>query len=157
MKKVLSLVLCLAMVFSLSVIAFAAETTPTGNYAAGTTVTYSEEATEAYSVTVPATLTPGGSSGTVSVAGKWASNRVVKVSAPTSVILKNSINESDTKDPAITFTAISKTGSNTVEITGEEADAKSDISVTAIYGALFGTWSGTINYTVSIEDATATA
>lgn len=137
MKKMMSLVLALVMVCSLCVTAFAADTT---------TVTYVGTGTEKYTVTVPASLAPGGS-GDVSVSGTWASNRKLSVSAPSSVTLTNSI-DSGTKTLAVTFAGIAKTGDNTVAV----SDTKT-ISVADISNALFGTWSGNINYTVSMGDA----
>ena len=138
MKKMMSLVLALVMVCSLCVTAFAADTT---------TVTYVGTGTEKYTVTVPASLAPGGS-GDVSVSGTWASNRKLTVTAPSSVTLTNSI-DSGTKTLAVTFAGIAKTGDNTVAV----SDTKT-ISVADISNALFGTWSGNINYTVSMGDAT---
>lgn len=137
MKKFMSLVLAMIMVCSLCVTAFAADTT---------TVSYVGTGTESYTVTVPASLAPGGS-GEVKVQGTWASNRKLSVSAPSSVTLTNSI-DSGTKTLAVTFAGIAKTGDNTVAV----SDTKT-ISVADISNALFGTWSGTISYTVSMGAA----
>ena len=137
MKKMMSLVLALVMVCSLCVTAFAAD---------ATTVTYVGTGTEEYTVTIPASLAPGGS-GEVKVQGTWASNRKLSVSAPSSVTLTNSIDRG-TKTLEVTFAGIAKTGNNTVAV----SDTKT-ISVADISNALFGTWSGNINYTVSMGDA----
>lgn len=137
MKKFMSLVLAMVMVCSLCVTAFAADST---------TVTYVGTGTESYTVTVPASLAPGGS-GEVKVEGTWASNRKLSVSAPSSVTLTNSI-DGGTKTLAVTFAGIAKTGDNTVAV----SDTKT-ISVADISNALFGTWSGTISYTVSMGAA----
>ena len=49
----------------------------------------------------------------------------------------------------VTFTdGLVVAGSNTVEVTGEK-----DITIADIEDALFGTWSGTFNYTAGIVDA----
>ena len=111
-----------------------------------TVVTYTGVGTESYTVTVPASLTPGGS-GEVKVQGTWASNRKLTVTAPSSVTLTNSI-DSGTKTLAVTFAGIAKTGDNTVAV----SDTKT-ISVADITDALFGTWTGTISYTVTMGNA----
>ena len=138
LKKFVSLLLAMVMAASLAVPAFA-ETH-------STTVTYTGTGAESYTVTVPATLAPGGS-GEVKVQGTWASNRKLTVTAPSSVTLTNSI-DSGTKTLAVTFAGIAKTGDNTVAV----SDTKT-ISVAEISNALFGTWSGTISYTVSMGNA----
>ena len=138
LKKFASLLLAMVMAASLAVPAFA-ETH-------STTVTYTGTGAESYTVTVPATLAPGGS-GEVKVQGTWASNRKLTVTAPSSVTLTNSI-DSGTKTLAVTFAGIAKTGDNTVAV----SDTKT-ISVAEISNALFGTWSGTISYTVSMGNA----
>ena len=138
LKKFASLLLAMVMAASLAVPAFA-ETQ-------STTVTYTGTGAESYTVTVPATLAPGGS-GEVKVQGTWASNRKLTVTAPSSVTLMNSI-DSGTKTLAVTFAGIAKTGDNTVAV----SDTKT-ISVAEISNALFGTWSGTISYTVSMGNA----
>lgn len=143
MRKILSIVLCLAMVLSLSVTAFAAENPTT----ASTPVEYEGLAEEVYTLTVPEELSPNGS-GNVVLKGTWATNRVVTVSAPTSVTLTND-KDGGTKNLAVTFEGIEKTGDNTSEKTYTET-----ISVANIENALFGTWSGTITYTVGIADNT---
>ena len=112
-----------------------------------TTVTYTGTGAESYTVTVPATLAPG-ESGDVSVSGTWATNRKLTVTAPSTVTLTNSINSSDTKTLAVTFDGIAKTGDNTVSV----SDTKT-ITVADISDALFGTWSGVISYTVSMDNA----
>ena len=112
-----------------------------------TVVTYTGVGTESYTVTVPASLTPG-ESGDVSVSGTWATNRKLTVTAPSTVTLTNSINSSDTKTLAVTFDGIAKTGDNTVGVSETKT-----ITVADITDALFGTWSGTISYTVSMGNA----
>ena len=152
-NKFVSLLLAMVMAASLAVPAFAGTREPaTGEvdpYPAethSTAVTYTGTGVESYTVTVPATLAPGGS-GEVKVQGTWASNRKLTVTAPSSVTLTNSI-DSGTKTLAVTFAGIAKTGDNTVAV----SDTKT-ISVAEISNALFGTWSGTISYTVSMGNA----
>ena len=112
-----------------------------------TVITYTGVGTESYTITVPASLTPG-ESGDVSVSGTWATNRKLTVTAPSTVTLTNSINSSDTKTLAVTFDGIAKTGDNTVGVSETKT-----ISVADISDALFGTWSGVISYTVSMGNA----
>ena len=136
MKKIASLFLALVMVCSLSVSAFAAHTT---------TVTYTGTSTESYTLTVPASLTPG-ASGEVKANGTWASNRTLVVTAPDTVTLTNDI-DGGTKTLDVTFEGINQAGSDTVSQT-----VTKNISVANITNALFGTWSGTIVYNVSMDD-----
>lgn len=143
MRKLMSLAMALVMVCSMSVSAFAA--------GEQTTVIYDADAesgaTEQYTVTVPATLAPG-QSGDVTAEGTWASNRVLTVTAPASVTMTNDI-DGGTKDLAVTFPGIDKVGSNTVAVSDTQS-----LSVADMTDALFGTWTGTIVYTVSMADAT---
>ena len=136
MKKFASLFLALVMVCSLSVSAFAAHTT---------TVTYTGTSTESYTLTVPASLTPG-ASGEVKANGTWASNRTLVVTAPSSVTLTNDI-DGGTKTLDVTFEGINQAGNDTVAQT-----VTKDITVANITNALFGTWTGTIVYNVSMDD-----
>lgn len=126
------------------------------DYSAGTNVEYDAEAdndgdgqpdnTEAYTITVPAKLTPGGE-GTVTLSGTWASNRMVTVTAESSVTLLNNLAPSDQKILDVLFNGISKAGSNTNAQTFTEK-----ISVANINAALFGTWKGRFNYNVVSSD-----
>lgn len=154
MKKILSLSLAALMVFSALPMAYAAET----DYRSGTQVSYDAskvdadgdgqpDNVEAYEVTVPATLAPG-ATGTVSVSGTWASNRKLTVSADTSVLMEHSINANDNKTLAVTFSGIELAGSNTAAVA-----RSAEVSVAAMPDdALFGTWNGTFNYTVTMGD-----
>ena len=124
------------------------------NWPYKTAVSYDGQGEEAYTVTVPASLTPGttsiipGSIGVVKVEGTWASNRKLCVSAPSNVTLTNSI-DGGTKVLDVMFQGIAKIGDNTapISVTG-------NILVNKITNALFGTWTGTITYTVSMIDVT---
>lgn len=181
MKKILCLALCMIMVCSLGATAFAAgaECEFCGEFlhsmcydcgktslkddggccnpncpsnvdkaaSAGTTpVSYLGTGVEKYTVTVPAQLSPN-HSGTVKLEGTWATNRKVTVSAPATVTLTNSL-DGGTKTLNVAFAGISKTGDNTVSKSYTET-----ISVANISDALFGTWSGVIEYTVKASDA----
>lgn len=142
MKKILSLTLVLAMVMSMGITtAFAA-----GNWEGGTQVTYTAATNEEYTVTVPATLAPGGS-GDVVASGTWGSNRKLTVTADDDVTLTNSINAADQKVLDVTFAGIELTGSNTESV----SDTK-QVAVANITDAIFGTWSGTFNYNVAMSD-----
>ena len=143
MKKVISLILALAMVMSLGISALAAEN-PSSAFSS---VSYTGEGIESYSVTVPASMEPGDAS-TVKVVGTWASNRKLAITAPETVTLTNSIDGSE-KELAVTFDGISECGDNTTEKT-----YTGTIEVEDIENALFGTWAGAVEYTVSVKDLT---
>ena len=162
MKKILSLALAGVMMFSALPVAYATNVyeNPTDETEMGTQVSYNAEDPngdgvldnkEAYTVTVPAKLAPGGS-GDVVVAGTWNSARKLVVSADESVVLSNSINAADQKTLAVTFNGIELVGDNEVAITGETEGATVAVSVANIENALFGTWSGTITYEAGIVD-----
>lgn len=118
----------------------------TNDHTAGTLVVFEADSSESYTITVPAKLAPG-QTGTVTLAGTWANNRVVTVTADENVTLSNSILESDTKTLKVTFDGISETGDNTKTLSFTE-----DVAVANISNALFGTWSGKFNYNVSVAD-----
>ncbi len=143
MKKILSL--GLVGVMALSMIPTALATT---DYSNGTRVEYTanDEANTAYTITVPALLTPG-AEGTVKLEGTWASDATVKVTADQTVTLTNSINSADQKVLDVTFAGIEKVGDNTAIVTATEA-----VSVADIDNALFGTWSGKFNYNVELVE-----
>lgn len=151
MKKTLSLLLVLAMVFSLSVNVFA-----TTDYTNGTQVSFNGEAdndgdgnpdaSEAYTVTVPAVMAPGDTAA-VTAEGTWASNRQLVVTADDTVTLTNSINSADQKVLDVTFAGIVKAGDNNVAVSDS-----ADLSIANIENALFGTWSGLIEYNVEMQN-----
>lgn len=142
MKKMLSILLAAVMLVSAVPTAFAAD------YTQGTQVEYIATGTESYTITVPAKLNPG-QEGTVTLAGTWADNRVVTVTAEENVTLTNSILASDQKVLKVTFDGISEKGNNIQAQTFTEA-----VSVAGISDALFGTWSGKFNYNVDAKDVT---
>ena len=130
----------------------------TTDYSNGTDVTYNpadpdgipnsgdEVDLEAYTITVPATLKPN-QSGTVTLTGTWASNRIVTVTSDTSVELTNSIDANNKKTLTVTFAGISEAGSNTEAQTFTET-----VAVGEITNALFGTWTGHFSYNVDIAN-----
>lgn len=139
MKKVFSLLLAVLMLVSAVPAAYA-----TNDYTQGTQVVFEATGTEAYTITVPALLAPGGS-GTVTLSGTWADNRIVTVTADPTVTLTNSIKATDTKTLDVNFDSISEAGSNTTS-----QKFTQDISIGSITDALFGTWSGKFNYNVEV-------
>lgn len=141
MKKILFVLIVFIMVFSTNTFAFA--TNPTE---ASTNVTYEGKGVEEYTITVPATLSPG-DSGNIILKGTYSSNRQVIVSCDTSVTLTNSIKATDVKTLAVTFEGITLAGNNNVEVSSTKA-----VSVESISDALFGSWTGTFKYAVSISD-----
>lgn len=142
MKKAISFVLAALMLVSAVPMAHA-----TNDYTAGTKVEYTAANNEAYTITVPAQLAPGGS-GTVTLQGTWADNRIITVTAEPTVTLTNSIKAEDQKVLNVNFDGISEAGSNTSKQTFTEP-----VSVEGISNALFGTWSGKFNYNVdSVEE-----
>ena len=143
MKKYLSLALALIMVLSLSATAFAAENPE----AATTSVSYTGNGIESYTITVPSSMAPG-DTGNVKVDGTWATNRKIVVTAPETVTLTNDI-DGGQKTLALTFEGLDETGDNTVE-----NHLSASISVEGIDNALFGTWSGNVEFSVSMEDDT---
>ena len=120
----------------------------TNDHTQGTQVVYEATGAESYTITVPALLAPGGS-GTVTLAGTWADNRIVTVTADPDVTLTNSILATDTKTLKVNFNGISESGNNT-----EAQTFTAPVSVDPIADALFGTWSGKFNYNVDIVTAT---
>lgn len=148
MKRLFSLLLVVVMVLSLGTVIFA-ET-----WGETTTVTYSGKyqgggggtgGTEEYDLTIPATIVAGGDAGIVTLTGHWPSNRQVVVDADDKVTLSNG---SDSEDVAVTFSGITKKGSNISEL-----EASESISVAEPLNAYFGEWQGVLTYTVVIEDA----
>lgn len=155
MKKMLSLVLASVMALSLCVSAFAANTYNGSGENASTEVTYSGSVTESYTVTVPATLAPG-ASGDVTAVGNWASNRKLNVQPDATVTIRNSLNAAETRVLDITGGVIDLAGDNTQAITADTVGAKTQVSVAnfsdQVKTPLFGTWSGTFNYTIGMAD-----
>lgn len=141
MKKILSLALAVMMLVSAVPMVYAADTNPAAD---GTTIKLvgsQEAAGESYTVTVPAELQPG-QSGTVTASGNWSSKQTLNVTAPNSVTLSYG---EQTMDVGITFAGIEQVGSDTAASSATATVAVADASV------LFGTWTGTLNYTVEMQ------
>ncbi len=177
MKKILSIVLAVAMVLSMSVVVWAdynvgvsyvgnGTTTPTdpkdepipddGNDDPSditTSGTAGSDPDGYYTVSVPmSTLTPGGDAGAVTIEGRWGATTTIKVTADTSVTLTDG---TSTTDPlAVTFTPIDQVGKNVYTDANDKITASSSISVAnfaAGKAPAFGTWQGTINFYLVIE------
>jgi hypothetical protein len=88
-----------------------------------------------------------GETAEVHAEGTWASNRKLTVTADLAVTLTNSINANDTKVLDVTFAGIELAGSNT-----EAVEATEELSIEDIADALFGTWTGHIDYEVEMSD-----
>ena len=140
MKKIISFVLAAVLLVSAVPTALA-----TNDYSQGTQVVYEATGSESYTITVPAQLAPGGS-GTVTLEGTWADNRIITVTADPTVTLTNSIKAEDQKVLNVHFDGISEAGSNIGSQTFTEG-----VSVDDITNALFGTWSGKFNYNVEVK------
>jgi len=110
-----------------------------------TIVTYTGTGTKQYVLSVPATMAPGASE-TISLTGTWPFNERVVVEAQDKVTMYHDLKKSDTKVLDVTFAPIELDGDNCFEVA-----ADSLISVADITNALFGTWTGTINYTLTFE------
>ena len=134
------------MLLSMSVTAFAAYKTK---------VIYEGAETEHYTVTVPGQLAPGGSSD-VFVEGSWPSNRHLIVTSDKTVTLTNDLLSSDKKPLGITFNGIDKYGNVEKQILKTDAGCTEEVSVADISNALFGEWTGTFNYYVSMFDTSVT-
>ena len=158
MKKLLSLGLVAAMAVSAMPMAYA--TTDVSN---GTEVEYlgskttidgegNEVYAEAYTVTVPAKMAPGGSA-FVKAEGTWNSARKLVVTADKTVELENNINTSDKKTLDVTFNGINLVGDNNVAVANYGDGVEGEpIAVGNIENALFGTWSGVFEYQVEMVD-----
>ena len=151
MKKVFSLLLAVLMLISALPVAYATNTVTNESEGNATTaVTYTAANAESWTITVPAALAPGGSSGTVTLTGKWPSNKTISVTAQETVTMTNSISKGDEKILDVNFDGISEAGSDTASQTFKKA-----VSVDPIENALFGTWSGHFYYNVNSTEGAA--
>lgn len=160
MKKLLSLVLSMVMVLSLSVTAFAAEINQGSDPKTGsTTVTYTVN--PVYTVTIPATVTLGGSAVEVKAEG-------VKVNKGSRVVVKlTGTSESDnafrvkTAEGAVLTYTVQKNSADVaindtvLAVNPETADTGSTaLSFVAPASVTYaGTYTGTVTFTVSVENA----
>jgi len=158
MKKILSLALAAAMVMSALPVAYAAENET--DHSNGTEITYigsQEEAAggagDVWTVTVPAKMVPG-DTGTVKAEGMWAAHKALNVIAPKSVTLTYG---AQTMDVAITCnngSNVPSTAHNGFYLIGNSVDSVSKEATISVEDAtrLFGTWNGTIVYTVELVE-----
>ena len=139
MKKILSLTLAVMLLVSAIPTAFAADQ----DYTLGTAVTV-EGAGGEYTVTVPATLNAG-NVGTVTAKGYWASGETLKVTAPATIEVTNTVtNQKATVN--VDFDGIESLGDDLEELT-KTASISVDKGNTK-----FGTWTGTIVYNVELDN-----
>lgn len=149
MKKILSLALAAAMAVAALPVAYAAENE--ADYSAGTQITLvgtQENQGAQWTVTVPAKMQPG-QTGTVKAEGMWDADKYLQVTAPKTISLAYG---AQSMDVGITFglaysaenTGFALLGSSTSEVTTSH-----DLTV-AEASRLFGTWTGTLNYTVEL-------
>lgn len=143
MNKLKTIALGTLLTAALGVTAFAANEQ--------TQVVYNGSATEQWSLTVPARLTPNElgqtgaqNSGDVKVKGTWASNKSLKVTTDSTVTLTSDIDSNDTVDIDVNFPGITLSGDNDTEVSETQ-----QIEVGDVDHAMFGTWAGTITYDVS--------
>lgn len=125
------------MLSSLTVLA----TSPTNKE---TQVTYSGIGTQGYEIIVPSKLEPG-QSGKVTAIGYWDSTKRLDVLTLDTVILTNSIDQK-TKELNIVYDDIHQLGNNTSIV-----EVEKDINIENIQNALFGTWDGTIEFSISLK------
>ena len=158
MKKVLCLIL--AMVMCIGICAQAANETSSstqveyigsrepsgGGSGGGEGGDSSETVGEYYEITVPALMNPG-ETDEVSVEGFWAANRKLTVTTDNKVTMTNS-KDGSTRDLTVTFDGISESGSNT-----DEMFASAEISVQDMNDVIFGSWTGTITYSIAVSNA----
>lgn len=111
-----------------------------------TTITYvgSQESTgSTYEVVVPAAITAGNSD-TLSVSGNWKSNETLTVSAPEKITLTYG---DQTMDVSVAFDGIAQAGDDF-----NESSASADVTI-GNGTAMFGTWTGVLEYTVELVEA----
>lgn len=144
MKKISSMLLALILCCSTSLTAFAEEKT--------TIVTYTAPGIEQYEVTVPATLEPN-STTTIDIEGTWASNRELVITTPETVTMVSNI----TGNEEVLDVTVSDADKNVVVVGGSnraEITSSAKLSVSSMPSdILFGTYTGTITYNISIEDS----
>ena len=137
MRKILSLALALCLTLSLSTVAFAE-----GSYS--TNVKYVGLGVSEWELNVPTDMAPGETADVI-LSGTWDSTTTINVSADDKVVMRNDLT-TDTKELGITFSSISQVGNM-----DDEIEVIEDISVADISGALFGTWKGIFNYSLTVN------
>ena len=160
MKKVLCLILAMVMCFGICAQAANETSSSTqveyigsrepsgggGGGEGGEGGDSSETVGEYYEITVPALMNPG-ETDEVFVEGFWAANRKLTVTTDNKVTMTNS-KDGSTRDLTVTFDGISETGSNTTE-----NSVSSEISIQDMNDVIFGSWTGTFTYTISVTNA----
>lgn len=160
MKKVLCLILAMVMCFGICAQAANETSSSTqveyigsrepsgggGGGEGGEGGDSSETVGEYYEITVPALMNPG-ETDEVFVEGFWAANRKLTVTADNKVTMTNA-KDGSTRDLTVTFDGISETGSNTTE-----NSVSSEISIQDMNDVIFGSWTGTITYAISVSNA----
>ena len=132
MKKIYSLLLVLIMIFSSFSAAYATELEELQE----------RNAEFEYTITVPSHIGPG-NGGLVFVEGFWSSNKLLVVSTPEIITLKYNDQECDV---GVYFNGIVQKGQDSNYIYAQETIEIENIEVA------FGTWEGTISYTVHLID-----
>ena len=158
MKKVLCLILAMVMCFGICAQAANETSSSTqveyigsrepsggGEGGGGEGGDSSETVGEYYEITVPALMNPG-ETDEVLVEGFWAANRKLTVTTDTKVTMTNS-KDGSTRDLTVTFDGISETGSNTTE-----NSVSSEISIQDMNDVIFGSWTGTITYSIAVSN-----
>ena len=152
MKKILSLGLAVTMAMAAMPAAYASNVYDSSDPHSGnpgTQVEYVATTQSAYTITVPAKMTPKLGqevTGTVTLAGSWASNETVKVTADEKVVLTNSINPLDTHELAVNLPVMEYAGDNTEAKTYTGTVTLAEMPA----AALFGEWTGKFNYNVEL-------
>lgn len=151
MKKIVSLALAAVMLLGTIPMVNAAEVTENHDYSNGTAITLVGTGTEEYTVTVPAKMAPG-DTGTIKAEGTWGADKVLNVIAPKNVTLTYG---AQTMDVAITCSNGSNVpiaAHNGFYLIGNSVDSVSKEATISVEDAtrLFGTWTGTIVYTVDL-------
>ena len=158
MKKVLCLILAMVMCFGICAQAANETSSSTqveyigsrepsggGEGGGGEGGDSSETVGEYYEITVPALMNPG-ETDEVLVEGFWAANRKLTVATDNKVTMTNS-KDGSTRDLTVSFDGISETGSNTTE-----NSVSSEISIQDMNDVIFGSWTGTITYSIAVSN-----
>ena len=111
-----------------------------------TIVSYTGEGVSFYEISVPAYLTPG-ESGEIELEGSWPTTQVIEITAPSTVILTNNL-DGGKKVLDVDFEGIYQIGDNEDSIYVSEP-----IYIESITRALFGTWTGSSVYSVSVTNS----
>ena len=157
-KKVISLTLvCVMALGAVGVAAASSQNTQVEYVGKG----IDGDGQEKYTVTVPGLLEVGGEAGSVTVEGGWGSHRKVTVDAPSEIVLANKAKPSEQLKADIIFNGIAKVGDDFAAIATTDAGATESISVAAQLKNMdgenvtvkYGTWEGTIVYTIDIVNA----